>query len=108
MIGVLKWFCLTDRVCAGMDLPFTAKVDAGGHLTKWRDERLQLKPKMRRYGESAGGVVVQFGACKECALAQDTNRLTSDGKSTGMATFMFTRACTRIMLEGGSLTCAAA
>jgi hypothetical protein len=48
---------------------------------------------------------VQFGACKDDQLAQDTNAL-SGGTHTGAATFLFIQSVEQLITQKQPLTCA--
>jgi len=68
-----------------LDLPYRTKLKNG--MFQWKG-----RPNTRK--SSAGGTVLQFGACRDSQVAQDTNRM-SGSAYTGAATFSFIQAIER-------------
>ena len=59
----------------------------------------------RVYKGTRGGLAVQFGACKDSQLAQDTAAL-SGGTHTGAATYLFIQSVEQLIAHQQPLTCA--
>ncbi|GAX74658.1 hypothetical protein CEUSTIGMA_g2106.t1 [Chlamydomonas eustigma] len=66
------------------DLPFTTEYNPYTRSFGWRQDPLSFKI-------TSGGTAVQFGACRDNQVAQDTSSL-SRGTYTGAATFSFIQA----------------
>jgi hypothetical protein len=74
-------------ICIGpaLDLPYQTKADAAGRFY-WKGKR--------RHKGTAGGIALQFGACLDAQVAQDTAKL-SGSAYTGAATYSFIEAIER-------------
>ena len=92
--GNLLWrACLLSVQC-------NASIPVAAVLQTFREHRSVC----RQYKGTAGGLAVQFGACKDSQTAADTASLSADKTSTGAATYLFIQAVEHLSTRHEALT----